>query len=223
MSNDYKYVDPDYIYTDPQTGILRNLRGIADWDTLTFTETGATMKRANELMDNPLSVASSDTLFIIHRYLFQDIYEWAGKKRTVEISKGGKPFFPLQRFDTALLHIDSLIAAYKRLARDDKQAISRKLAEILDSMNYLHPFREGNGRTQREFFRLLALEKGWKLNLKTASRSLSKARDLPVKWIFCCVTTGQSYTPGTAIYRVAVTPCDARQAETPRSVAVRSP
>ncbi len=123
------------------------------------------MKRANELMDNPLSVVSSDTLFIIHRYLFQDIYEWAGKKRTVEISKGGKPFFPLQRFDTALLHIDSLIAAYKRLARDDKKAISRKLAEILDSVNYLHPFREGNGRTQREFLRLLALEKGWKLNL----------------------------------------------------------
>ncbi|MDO5537937.1 MAG: Fic family protein, partial [Desulfovibrionaceae bacterium] len=43
--------------------------------------------------------------------------------------------------------------------------LSRRLAEILDAVNYLHPFREGNGRTQREFLRLLALEKGWKLAL----------------------------------------------------------
>jgi cell filamentation protein len=165
MSNDYKYVDPDYVYTDPKTGVLRNLENISNYKALTFAETTATAKRASELLDNPLSVTSSDTLFIIHRYLFQDIYEWAGKKRTVEISKGGNQFFPLQRFDTALTHIDSLIAAYKRTNSDDKQALSRKLAEILDSVNYLHPFREGNGRTQREFLRLLALEKGWKLSL----------------------------------------------------------
>ncbi len=165
MPNDYKYLDPDYVYTDPKTGVLRNLENLSNYNALTFAETTATAKRASELLENPLSVASSDTLFAVHRHLFQDIYEWAGKKRTVEISKDGNQFFPLQRFDTALLHIDSLIAAYERLARDDKQAISRKLAEILDSVNYLHPFREGNGRTQREFLRLLALEKGWKLNL----------------------------------------------------------
>jgi cell filamentation protein len=165
MSNDYKYVDPDYVYTDPQTSVLRNLENITDHDTLTFAETGLTTRRAKELRAHPFLVESSDTLFIIHHYLFQDIYEWAGEKRTVEISKGGNQFFPLQRFDTAILHIDSLIAAYKCLNRDDKQAVSRKLAEILDSVNYLHPFREGNGRAQREFLRLLALEKGWKLNL----------------------------------------------------------
>ena len=49
--------------------------------------------------------------------------------------------------------------------KTDKQALSQKLAEILDHVNYLHPFREGNGRTQREFIRLLALEKGLALNL----------------------------------------------------------
>jgi cell filamentation protein len=43
--------------------------------------------------------------------------------------------------------------------------LAEKLAEILDNVNYLHPFREGNGRTQREFLRLLALEKGLTLNL----------------------------------------------------------
>ena len=165
MKNDYKYVDPDYIYTDPQTGILRNLGNIADQGALIFAETASVAKRANELKARPISIESSSTLFAVHRYLFQDIYEWSGEKRTVEISKGGKQFFPLSRFDTALSHIDSLIAAYKHLAGGDKKILSRKLAEILDSINYLHPFRDGNGRAQREFLRLLALEKGWKLNL----------------------------------------------------------
>lgn len=79
--------------------------------------------------------------------------------------QGGKQFFPLYRFNTALSYLDELIAEYKRLETHHKKLVSRKLAEILDTVNYLHPFREGNGRTQREFLRLLALEKGWKLNL----------------------------------------------------------
>ena len=54
---------------------------------------------------------------------------------------------------------------YKNISKNNKQQIAEKLAEILDSVNYLHPFREGNGRTQREFLRLLALEKNLTLNL----------------------------------------------------------
>jgi len=165
MPNSYTYVDPDYIYTDPQTGILRNIRNITDNEALRFAEAGATSKRIKELWERPVPVVSSDTLFYIHRYLFQDIYEWAGQRQKVEISKGGKQFFPLYRFHTAISYIDGLITEYKQLDRNDKQLLARKLAEILDSVNYLHPFREGNGRTQREFLRLLALEKDWKLNL----------------------------------------------------------
>lgn len=165
MTNNYTYVDPDYMYTDPQTGVLRNIGHIADNDALQFAEAGATARRSQELWANPIQIIGSEALFSIHQYLFQDIYEWAGQKRTVEISKGGKQFFPLYRFNTALSYIDELIAEYKRLEPHHKKLLSRKLAEILDSVNYLHPFREGNGRTQREFLRLLALEKGWKLNL----------------------------------------------------------
>jgi cell filamentation protein len=163
--NDYAYVDPDYVYTDAKTGVLRNLGDISDCDALTFAETGATTKRAKELQAHPIPVTGSETLFAVHRHLFQDIYAWAGQRRTVEISKSGNQFFPLSRFATALAYIDGLIADYKRLAAADKHALSRKLAEILDAVNYLHPFREGNGRAQREFLRLLTLEKGWKLHL----------------------------------------------------------
>jgi cell filamentation protein len=104
-------------------------------------------------------------LLAIHKHLFQDIYAWAGQKRTVEISKGGRQFFPLARFASAFAYIDNLLAEYKNIAGNDLLKISHKLAEILDAVNFLHPFREGNGRTQREFLRALALEKGFSLNL----------------------------------------------------------
>ena len=165
MGNDYQYIDPDSIYTDPETGVLWNLVGITERDTLSFVETAATTKRTLELRTVPISVTDSSALFAIHRHLFQDVYDWAGKRRTVEISKDGKQFFPLSRFDSALTFIDNLLAEYRRIDKTDKPSLSHKLAEILDAVNYLHPFREGNGRTQREFLRLLGREKGWALNL----------------------------------------------------------
>jgi cell filamentation protein len=97
--HDYQYIDPDCTYTDPQTGILRNLAGISERDALSFAETAATTKRATELKAKPIRIKDSGALFAIHRHLFQDIYDWAGKPRTVEISKGGKQFFPLSHFN----------------------------------------------------------------------------------------------------------------------------
>jgi cell filamentation protein len=72
---------------------------------------------------------------------------------------------PTNRFDTGFSYIDNLIEEYRQINASNKEQIARKLVEILDAVNYLHPFREGNGRTQREFIRLLALEKNINLNL----------------------------------------------------------
>lgn len=165
MSNSYKYIDPDYTYTNPKKGILRNLQDIEDPDVLLFVESGAVTKRLQELDENPIKIKGIDSLFEIHRHLFQDIYVWAGKKRIVEISKDGKQFFPTSHFDNALRYIDQLIAEFKKIPKNNNKQLAEKLAEILDNVNYLHPFREGNGRTQREFLRLLSLEKGLTLNL----------------------------------------------------------
>lgn len=107
----------------------------------------------------------SESLIYIHHYLFQDVYEWAGNTRTVNISKDGKPFFEGERFEIGFKYVNSLITDYKNIEINDKKKTARTLAEILDNVNFLHPFREGNGRTQRDFLRLLALEKGVTLNL----------------------------------------------------------
>ncbi|NDC72675.1 MAG: filamentation induced by camp protein fic, partial [Sphingobacteriia bacterium] len=165
MSSSYRYIDPEFSYTDPDTNLLRNLQGITDADVLLFVESSAVTKRLQELYEYPLIVKGVITLFEIHQHLFQDLYSWAGKKRTVEISKDGKQFFPTSFFDNAFQYIDQLILEYKSIPKRNKRAVANKLAEILDHVNYLHPFREGNGRSQREFLRLLAFEKGYLLNL----------------------------------------------------------
>jgi cell filamentation protein len=165
MSNDYKYIDSDYIYKDSKTGVLRNLADITDEDVLEFVESGAVTKRAKELYENPIKINNTASLFAVHKHLFQDIYAWAGKRRKIEISKDGKQFFPTSHFENAFKYIDSLISEYKNIQTSNKKELAYKLAEILDNINYLHPFREGNGRAQREFVRLLALGKGLNLNL----------------------------------------------------------
>ena len=165
MSNFYKYIDPDYTYTDPKTGLLRNIFNISDAETLLFVESSAVTKRLQELYEKPIKIKGIESLLLIHHHLFQDVYEWAGKVRTVNISKNGKPFFEGEHFHIAFRFIDTLILEFRSIKKSDKEALAKKLAEILDNINFLHPFRDGNGRTQREFLRLLALEKGLTLHL----------------------------------------------------------
>ena len=66
MKNDYQYIDHDFIYTDPDTGVLRNLGEIADHDALLFAEAAATTKRAGELKAKPIRIVDSSALFSIH-------------------------------------------------------------------------------------------------------------------------------------------------------------
>lgn len=172
MAENYKYVDSKYIYVDAETGILRNIPNFKSAKELLFFESVTVAKRIQELKNSSNIIIGIVSLFEIHKHLFQDVYEWAGEKRRVEISKDGKQFFLTNLFDTALLFIDNLILEYKALDKTDKNAIASKLAEILDNINYLHPFREGNGRAQREFIRTLALEKGFHLNLNPPDNKL---------------------------------------------------
>ncbi len=171
MSDSYKYIDPDYTYIDPSSGLLKNLLDISDYDVLLFVESSAVSKRLQELFKNPITIKGTSSLLEIHQYLFQDIYAWAGKVRTVNISKDGKPFFDGERFSSAFQYIDSFIEDYRTIDSANFHEIAKALASILDHVNFLHPFREGNGRTQREFIRLLALEKGLALNLNPADNA----------------------------------------------------
>lgn len=165
MSNSYKYVDSNFTYIDPQSGILKNLVDIKDAADLMFFESVAVAKRLSEIHKKPIKISGVESLFAIHKHLFQDVYAWAGEERTVEINKEGKQFFPTNSFEKAYRYIDILISDFKKIDKKDRIQIAEALAKLLDNINYLHPFRDGNGRTQREFIRILALEKEILLNL----------------------------------------------------------
>lgn len=160
----YQYLDPDYKYSD-KNGLLHNKVNIQDEKILLAFESLKVAKRIEELIEKPIKIKDSNTLLKIHYHLFQDVYAWAGQVRTVNISKDGKPFFNGERFSIGFQYINSLIFEYRKTKKSNMKELAMHLAIILENVNYLHPFREGNGRTQREFLRLLALEKGFNLNL----------------------------------------------------------
>jgi len=72
MSNDYKYIDPEYFYTDPKTGLLRNLADITDEEVLRFAESVAVAKRVKELYENPIKINGVESLFEIQSKFIRD-------------------------------------------------------------------------------------------------------------------------------------------------------
>ena len=154
MSNSYKYIDPDFTYTEPKTGLLRNLQEITDPDVLLFVESGVVTKRLQELYERSIKIKGIDSLFEIHRHLFQDIYVWAGKKRMVEISKDGKQFFPTSHFDNAFRYIDYLIAEFNKIPKDSLPYFNQEV-EISEVVHKTKPndVEKGKAKTQLEDFR----------------------------------------------------------------------
>lgn len=122
--------------------MLNNKLGITNSVELAQAEEKITKIRAIELFDkgiiNQIQVGTYEGLADIHRYLFSDIYDFAGKIRTDNISKGNFRFAPVLYLRQALSEID-------QMPQNDYESIIKKYVE----MNVAHPFREGNGRSTR--------------------------------------------------------------------------
>ena len=121
---------------------LENKFGIKNSAELARKEERISKKRAVELFENGmlenLEAGKFQTLCEIHKYLFDDIYDFAGKIRTVNISKGNFRFAPLMYLETAIKNVD-------KMPQNKFDEIVEKYVE----MNIVHPFREGNGRSMR--------------------------------------------------------------------------
>lgn len=121
---------------------LENKLGITDSATLARTEEKLSKEKAVKLfeygiLDNQ-KAGSFQALAEIHKYLFEDIYDFAGKIRTVNIAKGGFRFAPVMYLESSLENIE-------KMSQNDFDSIVEKYVE----MNIAHPFREGNGRSMR--------------------------------------------------------------------------
>ena len=147
----YEYEDNGQ-YCYPHTHILKNKLDIHDKDELFKAEQALSSARYFELVKHPIpGDFSLDHLCAIHRYLFQDIYDWAGKIRTVDISKG--TIFCLTQFiEIEFKKVQEWLINNDYLQDvTDKKVMAKRLAYLIGEINMIHPFREGNGRAQRVY------------------------------------------------------------------------
>lgn len=122
--------------------MLENKIGLTSSADLAREEERISKKKAVELFEkgilDDLPAGVFSTLQVIHRYLFEDIYPFAGKIRTVNVAKGNFRFAPLMYLQAALDNIDKM-----------PQSNFDEIVEKYVEMNIAHPFREGNGRSTR--------------------------------------------------------------------------
>lgn len=163
----YQYIDLDNFYTYENSTVLINKQNILDPNLAKNNEYLHVSKRLADLYIQPILVYSTNDIQKIHNYLFQDVYSWAGQYRKVNISKSGNPFMSIQSFNSAEEYLNDLLNTYHQKA-NTKAYIICSLAKILDALNFFHPFREGNGRTQREVIRVLAISKGYRAQIRVS-------------------------------------------------------
>jgi cell filamentation protein len=148
----YDAVEDPYCY--PGTTVLKNkLRLVVQKDLDAF-EAEIVAQRAEEPL--PTGKLTYPHYRAIHRHLFQDVYDWAGKIRTVRISKGGSMFCYPESIDREMSKLFGSLAGQKQFKGLTAEAFATRAAHFLAELNAIHPFREGNGRIQLTFLTLLA-------------------------------------------------------------------
>jgi cell filamentation protein len=157
--------DADDVYCIPGAVVLKNKAGITDQDQLDEYEGDFTAIRLLELTQNPVE-GSFDLAYLckIHQYLFQDVYEWAGEVRTVDIIRGDSRFCNVRHIQSYSNTVFSALTAEKYLVNLKPKVFANRLAHYLSEINAIHPFREGNGRVQRLFISQLAEHAGYSLD-----------------------------------------------------------
>lgn len=161
--------DTEYCYP-PSFTVLKNKLNIRDASTLGEVERRFVVARMRSgIPDGDFDLAH---LKVIHHHLFQDVYDFAGKLRTVEISKDGHQFQFRRFIETGMADVHRRLVARDFLRHLKVSEFARHAGEIMGDINYVHPFREGNGRTQLAYLKRLSEEAGHVMNLRKIDKGL---------------------------------------------------
>src|SRR6266542_3948687 len=159
------FVDP---YIDEGTGLLRNLLGATSAEV--FEELEPQIVFANEIELESVNIPRTndfDEVLRIHKQLFKGVYEWAGRIRTVDIKKNAENaeyFLLAGKISDAAVYVFGELAKGNHLKGLNKEDFVKRLAHHYDQLNYIHPFREGNGRVQRIFWTRVAHDAGYEID-----------------------------------------------------------
>ncbi|HUD07429.1 MAG TPA: Fic family protein [Candidatus Saccharimonadales bacterium] len=159
------FVDP---YFDESIGDLRNLLGAKSSKELKELEPQIVFANELELVSVQIPQTNDlKELLLIHKQLFKGVYDWAGQIRTVDIKKndeGADFFLIVSKINDAANYVFSELAKERHLQYLSKEDFVKRLAYFYDQLNYIHPFREGNGRAQRVFWSRVAKDAGYEID-----------------------------------------------------------
>lgn len=156
-----RYDGSDF-YCIPGSTVLRNLARLQTQLELDAFEADVTAIRMMECAEAPIGGDFDLThLCRIHQHVFQDVYEWAGKLRMVDISKGDSRFANFGHIESYLGGVLAKLQSFNLLRGLEPDAFITKLTFYMSEINAAHPFREGNGRVQRIFCAQLADQAGY--------------------------------------------------------------
>ena len=165
------YTTTQSIYCYPDSNVLKNKLNIRDNKLLKTAEEEITLIKQMELLKNPIKGNFSKAhLMNIHKFIFEDIYSFAGKIRKEQISKADTLFYPPNLIDRELDKVFAKIKEKNMIKETDEEKVFDNLAYVMAELNIIHPFREGNGRSIREFIRLMAKRMGYDLNWGNADK-----------------------------------------------------
>jgi cell filamentation protein len=165
---DYEY-EQDSRYCYPNSFVLKNKLDIHDAEALTVAEREITAVTIAGIMGKPVrGRLDFKHLCDIHRAIFRDIFDWAGELRTVNIAKGN-PFCMSHAVPTYAEDIFTKLKGEDFLLNKSAEEMPERLSYYLSEINVLHPFREGNGRTQRMFIEYLAQSAGYYVDFSDVS------------------------------------------------------
>lgn len=153
-----------YLY--PGTNVVKNKLGIKDEKTLKEVETKLVSLRLYSIISEGITGDfNKEHLIEIHKYLFSDLYDFAGQFRTENIAKDNFRFASVEFIESSLEELLKDVKA-KLDNKKNKKELAKYLAYLASELNVIHPFREGNGRSIREFIRQCALYKKYILDFR---------------------------------------------------------
>jgi len=160
--------DTQYCY--PASDVLINRFGILDEASLELAEVQATQTRI-EQFEPDFDDISLSGLQAIHRHLFQDLYDWAGELRMVDVSKGSTRFANVTRIAPEADKLFRQLAEERHLVGLPHPQFISRLADYYCELNVIHPFRDGNGRSQRLLFEIICINAGYSLRWQPIGRT----------------------------------------------------
>ena len=162
--------DP-YCYAD--TSVLKNIPGIRNQADLERFESAIVKQRSLEAL--PSGKLSVSHYRRVHHHLFQDVYRWAGRFRTVRTHKGSSTFCYPEHIADQMQGLFAGLREADFFAELEPSEFASRAANFLSTLNAIHPFREGNGRAQNAFLGLLAARAGHALELVRLNEATFRA------------------------------------------------